>query len=184
MESVDIKLIANIIGLIGSLLMVLMGILKKKNDVLFVQNVQLILLSISNIMVGGYIGTFVNFIAVFRNILCSKGKLNMFWVIIITIITITLGVIVNREGLVGFVPIIATLIFLFFMNIKDMVKFKILTAVVMFLWFIYDLELGVYTTAFFDLITLFSSLVCMYHIAHNRPNIKKTKKKRRKNKSK
>jgi hypothetical protein len=71
------------------------------------------------------------------------------------------------------------------MNIKDMVKFKMMTAVVMFLWFIYDLELGVYTTALFDLITVFSCLGCMYHLAHEKPNIVKRKRRgRRKSKSK
>ena len=183
MGSVDIKLIANIIGLLGSLLMVLMGILKKKKDVLFAQNIQLILLGISNFMMNGYIGTIVNAIALFRNILCSKGKLNMFWIIVIMMVSITIGVIFNTEGLVGYLPILATLIFLLFMNIKDMVKFKMMTAVVMFLWFIYDLELGVYTTALFDLITVFSCLVCMYHLAHEKPNLVK-RKRRRKRKSK
>ena len=185
MGNVDIRLIANIFGLLGSILMVLMGILKKKKDVLVAQNAQLVLLGVSNVMMGGYIGAIVNAIAVFRNNLCSKGKLNMFWIIVIMMVTITIGVIFNKEGLIGYLPIIATLIFLLFMNIKDMVKFKMMTAIVMFLWFIYDLELGVYTTAFFDLVTVFSCLVCMYHIAHEKPNIVKRKRRgRKKSKSK
>ena len=185
MGTIDIGLIANVIGLIGSILMVLMGILKKKKDVLHAQNAQLVLLGISNVMMGGYIGCIVNIIAIFRNILCSKGKLNMFWVVIITMFTITIGVICNKEGMIGYLPILATLIFLFFMNIKDMVKFKFMTAIVMFLWFIYDLEIRVYTTALFDLITVFSCLIVMYHIAHEKPNIVKRKRRgRKKSKSK
>ena len=185
MGNIDVTLVANVIGLIGSILMVVMGLLKRKKDVLIAQNAQLVLLGISNCMMGGYIGSIVNAIALFRNILCSKGKLNMFWIIIIMIVTITIGVIFNTEGPIGYLPIIATLIFLLFMNIKDMVKFKMMTAVVMFLWFIYDLELGVYTTALFDLITVFSCLGCMYHLAHEKPNIVKRKRRgRRKSKSK
>ena len=88
------------------------------------------------------------------------------------------------EGLVCYLPIIATLIFLFFMNIKDLVKFKAMTALVMFLWFIYDLELHLYTTAFFDLITVFSCLVVMYNLAHERPNTQKKQKRRGRKKSK
>ena len=123
MGTIDIGLIANVIGLAGSILMVLMGILKKKKDILIAQNAQLVLLGNSNVMMGGYIGSIVNAIAVFRNILCSKGKLNMFWVIVITMFTITIGVIFNTEGPIGYLPIIATLIFLFFMNIKDIYLF-------------------------------------------------------------
>ncbi len=185
MNSGNIELIANIVGLVGSLLMVLMGCLKKKKDVLLAQNGQLVLLGISNVMMGGYIGAIVNVIAIFRNILCSKNKLNLFWVIIITMVTIVIGVICNAgEGFISYLPIIATLIFLFFMNIKDMVKFKAMTALVMFLWFIYDLELHLYTTALFDLITVFSCLVVMYHLAHERPNQQKKTKRRGRKKSK
>ena len=185
MGNIDIKLVANVFGLLGSFLMVLMGCLKKKKDVLIAQNAQLILLGISNLMMGGYIGSIVNVIAVFRNILCSKNKLNLFWVIVITMVTIVMGVLFNTgEGLVCYLPIIATLIFLFFMNIKDMVKFKAMTALVMFLWFIYDLELHLYTTAFFDLITVFSCLVVMYNLAHERPNTQKKQKRRGRKKSK
>ena len=95
MNSGNIELIANIVGLVGALLMVLMGCLKKKKDVLLAQNAQLVLLGISNVMMGGYIGAIVNVIAIFRNILCSKGKLNLFWVIIITMVTIVMGVLFN-----------------------------------------------------------------------------------------
>ena len=180
---INVEFIANIIGLIGSLLMVLMGILKKKNDVLLAQNAQLVLLGISNIMVGGYIGALVNVIAVFRNILCSKNKLNMFWIVVITMITITIGVIFNEEGMIGYLPILATLIFLFFMNVKDMVKFKMLTALVMSLWFVYDLEIHLYTTALFDLITVFSSLIVMYYLAHEKTKKELKRKTRKKRKS-
>lgn len=185
MNSLNVELIANIIGLIGSLLMVLMGCLKKKKDVLLAQNGQLVLLSVSNVMMGGYIGAIVNVIAIFRNILCSKNKLNLFWGIIITMVTIVLGVIFNSgQGFIGYMPIIATLIFLVFMNLKDMVKFKAMMAFVMFLWLIYDLELGLYTTALFDLITVFSCLIVMYNLAHERPNQQKKPKRRGRRKSK
>lgn len=185
MNSGNIELIANIVGLVGALLMVLMGCLKKKKDILLAQNAQLVLLGISNVMMGGYIGAIVNVIAVFRNILCSKNKLTLFWVIVITMVTIVMGVLFNSgDGLVSYLPIIATLIFLFFMNIKDMVKFKAMTALVMFLWFIYDLELHLYTTAFFDLITVFSCLIVMYHLAYERPNTHKKPKRRGRKKSK
>ncbi len=185
MNSGSIELIANIVGLVGSLLMVLMGCLKKKKDVLLAQNGQLVLLGISNVMMGGYIGAIVNVIAIFRNILCSKNKLNLFWVIIITMVTIVIGVICNSDqGLVSYLPVFASLIFLFFMNLIDMIKFKAMSAFVMFLWFIYDLELHLYTTAFFDLITVFSCLVVMYHLAHERPNTQKKQKRRGRKKSK
>ena len=182
MNSVNIELIANIVGLVGSLLMVLVGCLKKKKDILLTQNIQLVVLGISNLMLGGYIGALVNVIAIFRNILCSKNKLNLFWVIIITMVTIVIGVICNTgQGFVSYLPVIATLIFLFFMNIKDMIKFKAMSALVMFLWFIYDLELHLYTTALFDLVTVFSCLIVMYTLARDRNNpVSKTKRRGRK----
>ena len=67
------------------------------------------------------------------------------------------------------------------MNIKDMIKFKAMSALVMFLWFIYDLELHLYTTALFDLVTVFSCLIVMYTLARDRNNpVSKTKRRGRK----
>ena len=100
--------------------------------------------------------------------------------------TIVFGVIFNtHDGFIGYLPVISTLLFLFFINIKDMVKFKAISALVMFLWLIYDLEIHLYTTAFFDLVTTLSCLVVMYSLAHEKPDIVKRKSKKvKKSKSK
>lgn len=152
-------LVGNIIGFIGALSMVLVGLQKKKKDILAVQNIQMVLLTISNLILGGVTGAIVNVVGIFRNYLCINKKLTPFWIEIITVITIVLGVLCNTNGIVGYLPCIATLIFLFTMNMKDVIKLKYVLAFVMVLWFIYDMYILSYVTAICDVVTVVTTLM-------------------------
>lgn len=152
-------LIGNIIGFIGALSMVLVGLQKKKKNILLAQNLQMVLLTISNLILGGITGAVVNVIGLFRNCLCIKNKLDPFWKENIAIATILLGILCNKNGIIGYLPCVATLIFLYSMNMKDVIKFKFVLAFIMLLWFIYDMCIMSYTTAIFDLITFVTTLI-------------------------
>ena len=155
----DTILIGNIIGFVGALSMVLVGLQNKKKNILYAQNLQMVLLAISNLVLGGFTGALVNIVGIFRNCLCIKKKLTPVWIEFITMITILLSILCNTNGIVGYLPCIATLIFLFSMNIKDVIKFKYILAFVMLLWFVYDLYILSYTTAIFDIVTFFTTMV-------------------------
>ena len=152
-------LIGNIIGFIGALSMVLVGLQKNKKNILVAQNIQMFLLTISNLILGGITGAIVNIIGIFRNYLCIKDKLNPFWIENITIATVLLGVLCNTDGIIGYLPCIATLIFLFCMNMKDVITFKYIIGFIMLLWFVYDMCIMSYTTAIFDIVTFFTTMV-------------------------
>lgn len=62
-------IIGNIIGLIGSIVMVIGGNIKDKNKALTTQTIQLIILGISNVILGSISGLIINLISVVRNIL-------------------------------------------------------------------------------------------------------------------
>ena len=64
-------IIGNIITLIASILMVYSGILKKKK-ILFVQTIQVWLLSLGNLILGGINGAIINTLGCIKNILYYK----------------------------------------------------------------------------------------------------------------
>lgn len=70
-------IIGNAVALLASLFMVYSGILKKKNQILIAQNVQIILLIISNIILGGISGAISNTAGLIRNLLYQKKWLKM-----------------------------------------------------------------------------------------------------------
>lgn len=159
-----IIIIGNIIALVASLLMVYSGVIKIKKKILFVQIIQISLLTISNIILGGFVGAIVNAFNCLRNILYYNNKLSLLWKIIISVVSIVLSIKFNNLGLIGYLPLIAGLSYLWLMNIRDVVKFKFLIIFTMVLWFIYDLTIKSYSSSIFDLMTAFTNLYSIYRL--------------------
>ncbi len=152
-------IIGNIIALLASLLFVYSGILKQKNKILIAQSIQKGLSTISNIVLKGYSGAIIHVISLIRNLLCYYEKLNIVSKIIITLITIALTIIFNNLGLIGLLPLISSLIYLWFMDVKDIVKFKYLMLITIILWGIYDLTVKSYTSFEFNVFSAITIII-------------------------
>lgn len=161
-------LIANAIALIASLLMVYTGYIKKKEKILFFQTIQIGLSVISNIILGGITGAIINTLGLIRNILCYKEKLNKIAQIILIILSILLGVYFNNLALIGLLPIISNVVYIVFMNIKDVIKFKYLIIFTMTMWLVYDIYIMSYTSAVFDLGTMIANIIAVIQIKRNK----------------
>lgn len=157
-------LIANAIALIASLLMVYTGYIKKKEKILFFQTIQIGLSVISNLILGGITGAIINALGLIRNILCYKEKLNKIAQIILIILSILLGVYFNNLALIGLLPIISNVVYIVFMNIKDVIKFKYLIIFTMTMWLIYDIYIMSYTSAVFDLGNIIANIISIIQI--------------------
>ncbi len=165
-------LIGNIIALIASLIFVYSGILKKKNKILIAQGIQKGLSTISNIILKGYAGAVIHAISLVRNILCYYGKLNVLAKIIITILTVVLTLIFNNLGLIGIIPLVASLLYLWFMDTKDIVKFKYLLLVTIVSWAIYDLSVKSYTSFAFNIFSAITTIISVIQINNKKKIIK------------
>ena len=157
-------IIGNIIALIASLLFVYSSVLKKKKKILIAQIIQKGLSSISNVILKGYSGAVVHFISLIRNVLCYYDKLYLFVKIVISIITIILTVIFNNMGLIGILPLISSLIYLWFMDTKDIIKFKYLMLITIILWGIYDLTIKSYTSFGFNAFSAIATILSIIQI--------------------
>lgn len=160
----NIILIGNIIGLIGSLFMAVGGYLKNKNQAIIAQTLQLLSLSISNLILGSISGFINNLINCIRNIFSLKDKLTNIVKTIIIIISIILTVRFNNLGFIGYLPLINNIIFILFMNTKSDLNFKFLTIFYMALWLIHNIYIKAYTTSLFNVITIITSLIAIYKI--------------------
>lgn len=161
-------LIANAIALIASLLMVYTGYIKKKEKILFFQTIQIGLSVISNLILGGITGAIINALGLIRNILCYKEKLNKIAQIILIVLSILLGVYFNNLALIGLLPIISNVVYIVFMNIKDVIKFKYLIIFTMTMWLVYDIYIMSYTSAVFDLGTMIANIIAVIQIKRNK----------------
>ena len=155
-------IIGNIIALIASILMVLAGLQKKKKKILFIQIIQIALSVISNLVLGGYTGAIINALSCVRDILCYKDKMGTKEKIIIIILAVGLSVAFNNLGWIGLLPLIATVVYITFMNTKDVVKFKLLIIFSMVMWLIYDLYIKSYTSGVFDFMSVIANIVAIW----------------------
>ena len=164
-------IIGNLIAFIASLMMVYTGLLKRKKDILYIQTIQIILSVISNVILGGIVGALVNFTSAIRNILCYYNKLNIVAKIIISIIVIFLSLYFNNLAFIGLLPLISTISYLYMMNIKNIIFFKLLIIFTMILWGIYDFYIKSYTSSIFDFLTVIVntySIIKIKNLKNNR----------------
>lgn len=151
-------IIGNIIGLIAAIIMMLSGVIKSKKNILIWQTIQIGITVISNIILGGITGIIVNLLSVIRNILCYKDKLNIIAKIIISSLATIISIKFNNLGIVGYLPVISTLTYIWLMDVKDVIKFKLLICFTMVMWFGYDFAIKGYTMALFDFLTIVSNV--------------------------
>lgn len=151
-------IVGNIVALIASIIMVYSGFIKDKKKIVFIQTIQIFLLVVSNLILGGIIGAIINVISCVRNILCYKDKLDLKAKIIITILSVVLSVAFNNLALIGLLPLLATTVYVWLMNEENIIKFKILMIATAVMWFIYDMVILSYTSAIFDFLTALAAV--------------------------
>lgn len=154
-------IIGNIVALVASILMIYSGILKHKKKILYVQSLYICLFTLSNLLLNGISGVIINAISLIRNILCYKNKLGFIEKVIISILSIVLILYFNNLGIIGLLPLISAIIYLWLMTIKDVKKFKILIIFTTSLWVIYDFTIMSYTSCIFHILTVLSNAITL-----------------------
>lgn len=156
--------IGNIIALIASLLMVYTGFIKKKDRILYVQTIQILLFVISSTILGGITGAIINALSCIRNILAYKDKLGIKAKLIIILLSIVLSLKFNNLGIIGLLPVVSSVLYIWLMNTKDIVKFKLLIIVTMIIWLIYDIYIKSYTSSIFDFATVIANCISIFQL--------------------
>lgn len=157
-------LIGNIVALIASILMVIGGYIKSKEKTLFVQTIQITLNTISCFVLGAISGSVVNLLSIPRNILAYKNKLTFPIKLIILLSTTTLSIYVNKNGIIGYLPIISTIIYILLMDKLKEDHFKMLIIFTLILWGIHDFMVKSYVSSIFDVISIITSFIAIYRI--------------------
>ena len=107
--------IANIIDLIAAVIQVASGSIKQKAKILVVQIIQLLMQAVTMLLLGGITGAISNVLSCFRNYLCYKEKLTVFWKVILIAASIAMTVLLNDQGLLGMIPAAVCTVFIIFM---------------------------------------------------------------------
>ena len=145
-------IIGNIIALIASILMIFVSSSKNKKKILIYQTVQVALLTLSTLILGGIAGAIINAITIIRNIF------------IISISIIVLSLAFNNLGYIGLLPLISTVLYTMSINTKSTIKLKSMILLNMICWGIYDFIIMSYTSAIFEFIATITSIITIYQL--------------------
>ena len=157
-------IIGNVIAFIASILMVYSGILKEKKKILFVQTIQIGLSSLGNLILGGINGAIINALGCVKNILYYKETLGLKEKIIITIIATILSIIFNNSGIIGLLPLINTIVYMWLMNQNNIIKFKFLIIFTAMLWLISDFSIKSYASVIFNFMYIIANIMAIIQI--------------------
>lgn len=154
-------IIGNIIMFIASIIMVCVGLLKTKKQVLVWQTIQISLMGVATVFLGSIPGMIANIVGVIRNLLGYHGKLNRFAQILICVAAVVSTLLFNNIGWFGLLPIAAAVLYTLFMNTPDVRKLKFLILVTLILWMIHDFYVKSYVSCAFN---AFSIVTCVIGI--------------------
>lgn len=155
-------IIANIIDLLAACVQIWSGTLRKKQSILIAQIVQLLMQTVSMVILGGITGAVSNIIGCIRNYICYKEKLNVLWKTILIVAQLILTVLFNTQGLFGWLPFIVCTAYVLFMDIKNPIHFKILVTLSYVPWIYYFIVLKSYTGAVFATGTVITNTITLF----------------------
>lgn len=132
---------------------------KTKNKMIHIQIFSAMANFISNIFLFSYSGAITNFFAILRNYISYKGKNSLILTISICILLTILGMIFNNQGIIGVLPILATLEYTICMyKVKKVNNMLISAFFNVLLWSIYDFYIMSYPMFVMDVVTALVSI--------------------------
>ena len=159
---------ANIIDFAAALVQVASGSIRKKAKILVVQTIQLLMQAVSMLLLGGVTGAVSNVLSCYRNYLCYKEKLSTTWKWILIAVSVAMTVLLNEQGLLGFLPAVVCTVYILLMDLKDPIKFKLLVTLSFLPWMVYHFALKSYVGAIFDAATVLTNGITLYIMIRDR----------------
>lgn len=164
----NIELIANIISFAGCILLVCIGLIKTKKNILIAQNIMFVVMSIAYLLLGGFAAVVSNMISMVRNLVCLKWDLNWPLKIIFIALQGAFTLLTNQQGLIGWLPFVAAAGYTIFLDLNDEVQLKLVLIVTQACWILFDFSVHNYSAFAFDIFTVISTIVGIFMILKSR----------------
>ena len=157
-------LLGNAVAMIGCVLMVLVGFLRKKEQILTVQCFQFGFLAAGNLILGGVTGFICGVVSIIRNIVFGKTggslKLKLLFIAIQTALTFMSG----WPGWLELLPLISGVMLTWFLDLENELHFKFVLIITQITWVIYDWCYLNFVSFTFDIFTILSNMFSVWVI--------------------
>lgn len=155
----NLVVMANMVSMAGCVLMVVIGFMQKRRSILLSQCVQFVILAAANLMLGAMTGFISGTIGIVRNLVFLKWENTRLLKIVFVVVQPVLSLSVGIHSFIDWFPIISTVLFTWFLDVKSEVRLKLVIIAAQSLWLVYDLVYLNYVTAAFDALTITSNFI-------------------------
>jgi hypothetical protein len=147
----------NLVSMVGCILMVAIGFVRKKERVITLQCFQFGILGLSNLILGATSGFISGMVSVARNLIFPRVKGGLWLKLLFILIQVGLTLLVGVEGFISLLPLFAGVLFTWFMDARSDVQIKVVIIGAQILWAMHDLSYRNYVAFTFDLLTIASN---------------------------
>jgi len=166
----NIILLGNIICLIGSLTMVVLGLIKHKKRFLLFQCVSTGFFAVGALLLGGITGTIVDVANIVRNLLAVRWRITRAMKLGFIVVVVGCSFLFGDNTVFSWLPVLAGCLYTWFIDTENMVLLKVVFAVTTVLWLVFDLSIHNYATVIFDFLTIVTSCVSIVSLLKERKN--------------
>ena len=160
----NLLLIGNAVSMVGCLIMVGIGFLKKKVHILIAQCVQCLFMGVGNLLLGGVSGFICNIVTILRNLVFVKFRNTTFLKVFFILLQLVLSWSSLNAGFISWLPLIAAALFTWCMDTRSEAKLKVCILCTQVLWLAYDLYYRNFVASAFDVMTMVSNLIGLYMV--------------------
>lgn len=164
----NLLLLGNAVSMVGCLIMVAIGFLKRKQHILIAQSVQCLFMGAGNLILGGVSGFICNVVTIVRNLVFARWDVTLGLKLFFIGLQVVLSLGSLGDGLICWLPILAAAVFTWFLDTKSEAKLKIVILFTQVMWLIYDIYYQNYVATTFDVLTMCSNLMGLYMIQKKR----------------
>ncbi len=157
-------LLGNIAAFIGCVIMVAIGLIKKKEHILTAQCFQFAFMGLGNLALGATAGFISNLVSIVRNLVFTRIRPTFALKIGFIAVQALLTLLIGGTALIEWLPVIAVVVYTWFLDIKNAVAFKLMIIGTQLLWTVYDLYYQNYVAFTFDLLTMVSTVIGIIRI--------------------
>lgn len=152
-------LFGNVMSLIGCVLMVAIGFVRRKDRVLTLQCFQFGFLAMGNLMLGAVSGFISGVVSILRNLIFPRVR-NSAWLKLLFIgVQIMLTLAAGWAGPISLLPLAAGILFTWFIDTQSDVQLKAVIIAAQVLWAFYDWHYRNYVSFIFDILTILSNIM-------------------------
>ena len=153
-------LIGNIISFAAAIFLAVSCVVKSRKQIFILQFMNCAVLAVASYFFGSYAAITTLALCCIRNIFIMKDKFSVLIMTVILILVIACGVLTNNRGLIGLLPVIATVEYTICChNITDVGKTRISILVNEAIWIIYSFLVLDFSTAITDIIVVTVDIV-------------------------